>query len=206
MDKKKHNNMKPEDVKDFGEVQNDPTERLEETTTEDAQIEDMPVDEGDEEQDEVAAMFKKLQDTEAALEKEKKEYLFLMADFDNYRKRVVKEKADIIKNAAERTLKDLLPIVDDFERALDATKDDQNGQQVREGMELIYNKLVKYLANNGVKPIESTGADFNDDLHDAITTIPAPDESLKGKVIDTTTKGYMINDKVLRHAKVVVGK
>lgn len=137
------------------------------------------------------------------IEKEKKEYLFLMADFDNFRKRVVREKADLIKNAGEKVLKGILPIVDDFERALAATSDTKS---MRQGMELIYNKLVKYLADNGVKPMESTGAEFNADFHEAIASIPAPSDDLKGKVIDTTQKGYMINDKVLRHAKVAVGE
>ena len=147
-----------------------------------------------------------LEEANKALEKEKKEYLFLMADFDNYRKRVVKEKADLIKNASEKVLKGLLPIVDDFERGLQATKDASDGGAVREGMELIYNKLIKYLAENGVKPMDSTDADFDADLHEAIASVPTGDDSKKGKVIDTTTKGYMLNDKVLRHAKVVVGE
>lgn len=203
MNKKDIKNKDPK-VKNLGEVDNDPTMNLAEETTDTTEINDVVDD--DSEQIEVAEMFQKLQDTEAALEKKTKDYLFLMADFDNYRKRIVKEKGDMLKNAAERVLKELLPIVDDFERALDATKNDNNGQQVREGMELIYNKLVKYLENNGVKAIDSNGKDFDADVHDAITTTPAPDDSLKGKVIDTTTKGYMINDKVLRHAKVVVGK
>ena len=139
------------------------------------------------------------------IEKEKKEYLFLMADFDNYRKRVTREKADLIKNAGEKVLKGILPIVDDFERGLAASAD-ATADSNRQGMELIYNKLVKYLADNGVKPMESTGEDFNADLHEAIATIPAPSEDLKGKVLDTNQKGYMINDKVLRHAKVAVGE
>lgn len=147
-----------------------------------------------------------LEETKAALEKEKKEYMFLMADFDNYRKRVVKEKAELIKNASEKVLKGLLPIVDDFERGLEATKDATDGAAVREGMELIYNKLTKYLAENGVKPMETAEADFDADLHEAIASIPTGDETKKGKIIDTTQKGYMLNDKVLRHAKVVVGE
>lgn len=205
MDKQKnYTDNSEERVTNEGEVQNDPTMNLDEATTEESEVMDVEAD--DSEEAEVEDMFKKLQETEAALEKKNKDYLFLMADFDNYRKRMVKEKGDLLKNAAERVLKELLPIVDDFERALDATKADTDGQQVREGMELIYNKLVKFLESNGVKAIDSTGKDFDDNFHDAITTIPAPDESMKNKVVDTTTKGYMINDKVLRHAKVVVGK
>lgn len=156
--------------------------------------------------DEVASLTETLEATQAALDKEKKEYLFLMAEFDNFRKRVNKEKAEIIKNGAEKVLAGLLPIVDDFERGLKATKDADNADSVREGMELIHNKLIKYLAANGVKAMESTGADFDPELHEAIASIPAPSEELKGKVIDTTQTGYMINDKVLRHAKVAVGE
>lgn len=139
------------------------------------------------------------------IEKDKTDYLMLMADFDNYRKRMLREKADLLKNAAERTLLDLLPIVDDFERGLAASKD-ENADAVRQGMELIYNKLIKYLESKGVKPIETTGETFNADVAEAIAMIPAPSVNLKGKILDTTQKGYMINDKVLRHAKVVVGE
>ncbi|MBQ1724896.1 MAG: nucleotide exchange factor GrpE, partial [Muribaculaceae bacterium] len=100
----------------------------------------------------------------------------------------------------------LLPIVDDFERALAAMGAGGDVDSLREGVELIHSKFVKYLQQNGVTPIESTGADFDPELHEAVTMFPAPDESQKGKVIDTTTRGYMIHDKVLRHAKVVVGQ
>ncbi len=147
-----------------------------------------------------------LEAAQAALEKEKKEYLFLMAEFDNYRKRVVKEKSEILRNGAEKVLAGLLPIVDDFERGLAATADADDAAAVRSGMELIYNKLVKYLESNGVKAMDSTGKEFDPELHEAIASIPAPSDDLKGKVVDTTQKGYMINDKVLRHAKVAVGQ
>ena len=140
------------------------------------------------------------------LEAQQKEYLLLMAEFDNFRRRPLKEKQDIIKNAAEKAMVDLLPVVDDFERALDAMSKSGDVQALAEGVQLIYSKMVKYLEQQGVKPIESTGKDFDADLFEAITTFPAPDESMRGKVVDTTTKGYMINDKVLRHAKVVVGQ
>lgn len=151
-------------------------------------------------------LLEELDSARAEIEKEKKEYLFLMAEFDNYRKRVTREKADLIKNAAERVLLGLLPIVDDFERGLAATSDSDDSQAVRKGMEMIYNKLIKYLETNGVKPMESTGEVFDADLYEAIATLPAPADDLKGKVLDTTQKGYMINNKVLRHAKVVVGE
>ena len=158
------------------------------------------------EANEIDELNKKLDEANAALEKEKKEYLFLLAEFDNFRKRTVKEKGDIIKNAAEKVLGGLLPIVDDFERGIEANKNADDAESVKKGMELIYNKLVKFLETNGVKPIESTGKDFDPELHEAIAMVPAPDETQKGKVIDTPTRGYTINDKVLRHAKVVVAQ
>ncbi|MBP3535024.1 MAG: nucleotide exchange factor GrpE [Muribaculaceae bacterium] len=158
-----------------------------------------------EEEAPAADLEAQLAEAKAALEKEKKEYLFLMADFDNFRKRTLKEKADLIRNGAEAAMKGLLPIVDDFERGLDAIRDTSDAEAVKEGMQLIYNKFVKYLEQNGVKAMESTGADFNDELHEAVALVPGPEEQ-KGKVIDTVQKGYMLNDKVLRHAKVAVGQ
>lgn len=160
---------------------------------------------GAEERQRIETLQQQLTEAREAVEKEKKEYLFLMADFDNFRKRVLKEKAEILRNGAEKVLAGLLPIVDDFERGLQATAGSDNAEGVREGMELIYNKLVKYLADNGVKAMETDGAYFDADLHEAIANIPAPEDALKGKIVDTVQKGYMINDKVLRHAKVAVG-
>lgn len=152
-------------------------------------------------------MAKQLAEEKVKLEKEKKEYLFLMAEFDNFRKRTIKEKGEIIKNASESVLKGLLPIVDDFERGLEASRNATDAEAVRQGMELIYNKLIKFLEQNGVKPIDSTGQPFNPDLHEAIAMVPVDDEAKKGQVIDTPTKGYTINgDKVLRFAKVAVGQ
>lgn len=155
---------------------------------------------------EIESLKDLLQKKSEEVEKEKKEYLFLMAEFDNFRKRTVRERADLIKSASEKVLAGLLPIVDDFERGLDATRDAENAAAVREGMQLIYNKLIKYLADNGVKAIESTGADFDTELHEAVAMVPADDTTPKGKVKDTVSKGYTLNDKVLRHAKVVVAQ
>lgn len=148
---------------------------------------------------------KKIAELEEQIEHEKKEYLFLMADFENFRRRTQKEKADLIKHGTEGAMRDLLPVVDDLERALDAINKGGDLDSLKEGVDLIYNKFVKYLESQHVQAIESTGKDFDTDVHEAVTMFPAPDPSLKGKVIDTTIKGYMINDKVLRHAKVVVG-
>lgn len=154
----------------------------------------------------IESLQKQLLETTAALEKEKKEYMFLMAEFDNFRKRSGREKVEIIKNATESAMKGLLPVVDDMERGIEANRSSDNADAIKEGLELIYNKLVKYLESNGVKPIESTGASFDPDLHNAIAMVPVDDADLKGKVIDTPTKGYTINDKVLRHAMVAVGQ
>ncbi|MDE6270189.1 MAG: nucleotide exchange factor GrpE [Muribaculaceae bacterium] len=203
MSKFKHNRAEePRDI-DFeeklAEAEFDATEAEEAALDADAPAaEDEPLQR-------IEALRKQLDEANQAIEKEKKEYLFLMADFDNFRKRALKEKSEILRNGAEKVLAGLLPIVDDFERGLDATASTDNAEAVREGMELIYNKLVKYLADNGVKAMDSTGADFDADLHEAIANVPSPDAEMKGKVVDTVQKGYMINDKVLRHAKVAVG-
>ena len=196
----KHNN-KPQDKeqiheqpKNYPEVEDILNDTTEDTETSDATV------------DEVQALMDQVQSLTAEVEKEKKEYLFLRADFDNYRKRMLKEREELLRNAGEKVLSGLLPIVDDFERGLAATENAQDPASVREGMVLIYNKLVKYLADNGVKAMETNGKDFDPDFHEAIATIPAPSDDLKGKIVDTTTKGYMINDKVLRHAKVAVGE
>ena len=200
MSKNRHNNNKAENAHKHQ------TNAAEEA----AEIKDVLDDTSAEETDETeteAANVELQNQLEAALadvEKEKKEYLFLLAEFDNYRKRVTREKADLIKNAAERVLLEILPIVDDFERALAATAD--STESLREGMTLIYHKLIKYLERNGVKPMDTDGKPFDPDFHEAIAKIPAPSDELKGKVVDTTTKGYMLNDKVLRHAKVAVGE
>lgn len=158
------------------------------------------------EMNEIDSLTKQLAEEKEKLEKEKKEYMFLMAEFDNFRKRTLKEKSELIKNASENVLKGLLPIVDDFERGLAAIKESEGAEAVKEGMVLIYNKLVKFLEQNQVKAIDSTGKAFDPELHEAIAMVPTEDEELKGKVIDTPTKGYTINDKVLRYAKVAVGQ
>ena len=163
----------------------------------------------DDEPDEVSeleALKNLLDQKEQEVEKEKKEYLFLMAEFDNFRKRTLRERTELIKSAAEKALKGILPVVDDFERGLDAIKDTSDAEAVKEGMRLIYNKFVKYFADNGVKDMQSTGADFDPDMHEAVAMVPAENDAEKGKVKDTVLKGYMLNDKVLRHAKVVVAQ
>jgi len=160
----------------------------------------------DAELSETEALMKQLNDTKERLENEKKEYLFLMAEFDNFRKRTLKEKSEIIKNGAESAMRGLLPIIDDFERGLAAVNDSSDAETVKEGMRLIYNKFVKYLEQNGVKEIPTEGVDFDTEYHEAIAMVPAADESLKGKIVDTVSKGYTLNGKVIRHAKVAVAQ
>ncbi len=132
--------------------------------------------------------------------------LRLMAEFDNYRKRTLKERTDLIKTAGEGVLVNMLPLVDDFERALKAMENSQDVAAVKEGIDLIYNKFIAFLLQNGVKAIPTDNEDFNTDLHEAITTFPAQDEALKGKIIDCVSKGYTLNEKVIRFSKVVVGE
>ena len=128
-----------------------------------------------------------------------------MAEFDNFRRRTNKEKLDLMTTAGERIFKDMLPLVDDFERAKDAMAKTDDIEAVRQGIELIYSKFIGFLAANDVKVIDTTDADFNTDLHEAITTFAAGEDK-KGKVIDCTQKGYTLGEKVIRFAKVVVGE
>ena len=133
-------------------------------------------------------------------------YLRQIAEFDNYRKRTMKEKAELIKNGGERTIEAILPVLDDFERALNNMAKDENAAEAMKGVELIYNKYIGILKQNGLQKIETEGADFDTDYHEAIAMVPAFEESQKGKVLDCIQSGYMLNEKVIRHAKVAVGE
>ena len=133
-------------------------------------------------------------------------HLRLRAEFDNYRKRTMREKADLIKSGGENALKNLLPIIDDFERALQNVQTAEDIEALKEGINLIHGKFINYLSQQGVKPIEAIGKPFNTEEFEAIATIPAPDPNMKGKILDCVQTGYTLFDKVLRHAKVVVGE
>lgn len=165
-----------------------------ETTQEEA-----PVSEAEKQEQE-------LEKAQAALEEQKDKYLRLSAEFDNYRKRTMKEKAELILNGGEKTITSILPVVDDFERALKNMESATDVAAIREGVELIYNKFMSVLGQNGVKVIETKEQALNTDFHEAIAVIPAPQEELKGKILDCVQTGYTLNDKVIRHAKVVVGE
>lgn len=133
-------------------------------------------------------------------------YLRQVAEFDNYRKRTMKEKTELIKNGGERAIESILPVLDDFERALSNMSKDESSAEIMTGVELIYNKFVGILKQNGLQKIETDGAVFDTDFHEAIAMVPTPDENLKGKVLDCIQAGYTLNDKVIRHAKVAVGE
>lgn len=141
---------------------------------------------------------------EEQLEQLKDRYLRLMAEYDNYRKRTLKEKTDLLLSGSQSTVKAVLPVLDDFERALANQTDD--AEAIKKGTELIYNKFNKVLESLGVKKIEAIGATFDTDMHEAVAMIPAPSDDMKGKVIDCIQNGYTLNDKVIRCAKVAVGQ
>ena len=149
---------------------------------------------------------KELEKAQEALEEQKDKYLRLSAEFDNYRKRTLKEKAELILNGGEKSLGSILPVVDDFERAIKTMETATDVNAVKEGVELIYNKFMGVLAQNGVNVIETKDQPLDTDFHEAIAVIPAPSEGQKGKILDCVQTGYTLNDKVLRHAKVVVGE
>jgi len=148
----------------------------------------------------------KVAELTAQLEEMKDKYLRLTAEFDNYRKRTLKEKADLLKYSSEEVLKDLLPVIDDFDRALKAIETANDINAVRDGIALIVNKFNDFLKAKGVKEIEAIGKDLDTDLHEAITKIPVQEEAQKGKIVDVIQKGYMLHDKVMRFSKVVVGE
>lgn len=149
---------------------------------------------------------KKEPTTEEKLAELQDRYLRLSAEYDNFRKRTLKEKIDLQKSANENLLDALLPVADDFDRALQSVDEAKDIEAVKEGMKLISGKFIAFLNQQGVKEIEASNKDFDTDLHEAITKIPAPSKKLKGKVVDVIQKGYFLNDKVLRFSKVVIGE
>ena len=149
---------------------------------------------------------KELEDAQAVIEEQKDKYLRLSAEFDNYRKRTMKEKAELILNGGEKSISSILPVIDDFERAIKTMETAKDVKAVKEGVELIYNKFMATLAQNGVKVIETKDQPLDTDYHEAIAVIPAPSEEQKGKILDCVQTGYTLNDKVIRYAKVVVGE
>lgn len=149
---------------------------------------------------------KELEDLRYKMSEMNDKYIRLSAEFDNYRKRTLKEKSELIKTAGGDVLSDILPVADDFERALQSMETAADIDAVKDGIGLIFNKFKEFLSNKGIVEIEAVNQEFDTDLHEAITKIPAPEEDLKGKVVDVIQKGYKIDEKVIRFAKVVVGE
>lgn len=147
---------------------------------------------------------KKIEEVEGKLAKEKDDYVRLMAEFETFRRRSSEDRLNIISSAAADTIKGLLPVLDDCERAMEILEKSSD-EAAKEGTSLIYTKLMEYLKTRGLAKIEAKGEDFNTDFHEAVTQFPAPSEDMKGKVIDVVQTGYMLNGKILRYAKVVVG-
>ena len=196
MDPKEKENINEEEL--MSEATQDEAAENEEIQEEDVQDSAAPTEE--------EKLAQELEEANKVIEEQKDKYLRLSAEFDNYRKRTMKEKAELILNGAEKTISSILPIVDDFERALKNMETATDVAAVKEGVELIYNKFMSVLGQDGVKVIETKEKPLDTDFHEAIAVIPAPDKSLKGKILDCVQPGYTLNDKVIRHAKVVVGE
>ena len=165
-------------------------------------------DEGDKTEEQPAkemSVEDKLAAAETKVAELQDKYLRQVAEFDNYRKRTIKEKAELILNGAEKTITAILPVLDDMERALRNMDKMEDVAAVKEGVDLIFQKFVKVLGEQGVKKIETENADFNTDLHEAIAQVPAPSDEMKGKIIDCVKTGYTLNEKVIRHSQVAVG-
>jgi molecular chaperone GrpE len=189
------------------EMDNKPDTQPEEVQPETAQAEAPTSPETQSEQASASAeefsVEEKLQ-SEVAEWKDK--YTRLFAEFDNFRKRTIKERADLISSSTADVLKDMLPVIDDFDRAVKANESVDDIAVVKEGFVLIHSKFYKKLESKGLKPIDAQGKPFDTDFHEAITSFPAPSEDMKGKVVDEVEKGYLLNDKVLRFSKVVIGQ
>ena len=195
---KKTINMDPKEKKVKEEELEDTNTETNEQETEDTVTKEV-ADEGND-------IEKLLEEANSKVEDLEDKYLRLSAEFDNYRKRTMKEKAELIKTGGEKVVSSILPILDDLERAIKNMETSEDIVAMKEGVELIYNKFMKVLAENGVQKIETKDKDFDTDYHEAIALVPAPTEEQKGKILDCVQTGYTLNDKVLRHAKVVVGE
>lgn len=177
----------------------------EETTNEKAENQEAQTEQHEKQTADGMTAEEQLAAAETKIAELQDKYLRQVAEFDNYRKRTIKEKADLILNGAEKTITAILPVLDDMERALKNMDKMEDVAAVKEGMDLIFQKFVKILGEQGVKKIETENADFNTDLHEAIAQVPAPSDEMKGKVIDCVKTGYTLNDKVIRHSQVAVG-
>jgi molecular chaperone GrpE len=180
-------------------VVNDSAVDTKEAVAEEETVNEAPAEDPTEEKDPLEAALEEI-------EQLKTQMLYKTAEFDNYRKRTLKEKAELILNGGEKAVSAVLPVIDDMERAIENGAKTDDPAVLREGMELIYNKFIKALEGLGVKKMDTADADFDTDLHEAVAMVPGMGDDKKGKVIDCLQTGYMLNDKVIRHAKVAVGQ
>lgn len=199
---KEKNQPQEEEILKNEEVAAEEAAQPEENQAEETAQEEIPTEELTVEE-QLANM---LAEAQQMVSEERDKYLRLSAEFDNYRKRTLKEKAELIKNGAEKTLTAILPVLDDFERALKNMETSEETRAMKEGVELIFCKFQKILGQEGLQKIETEGKEFDTDFHEAIALIPAPSEELKGKILDCVQTGYMLNDKVIRHSKVAVAQ
>ena len=149
---------------------------------------------------------KKLQEIQVKYDELNEKYIRLFSEFDNFRRRTTKERADLLRSAGDDVLKEMLPVLDDFDRAKKAMHASENITSAKEGFDLIHNKFTDALKKKGIEEMQCIGVEFNPDLHEAITEVPAPSEDMKGKIMDVIEKGFYINGKILKYAKVIVGK
>ena len=186
-------------ITDGEELNGAPVEEEIDTETDTESVTETETEAVEEAEDELSALKSQVADLND-------KYLRSVAEFDNYRKRTLKERAELILNGGEKVLTAILPVVDDMERAIENGAKTDDPQVLREGMELIYHKLVKVLESQGVTAIDTTDADFDTDVHEAVAMVPGMGDDKKGKVIDCVQKGYKLNENVIRHAKVAVGQ
>ena len=206
--KKKEHKENPEENKDSKvDLPTDNQKTAENTgaTTDENSDQNIPVEELPV-LDEKGLLEARIVELEAAKKEMTDKYLRLSAEFDNYRKRTLRERMELTKTAAESVMLSILPVTDDFERAMHSIEQGMDFEATKEGILLIYNKFKEFNKQNGITEIEALGKDFDTDLHEALTKIPAPSDEMKGKIIDVIQKGYYLNDKVIRFAKVVVGE
>lgn len=192
--------------------ENTKTEQMEETAQETPVQEEVKKEEkkgilkkGNKDKAKIEELEKKVAELEGKVAKDKDDYIRLMAEFDNFRRRTSQEKLELVSMASTDTIKGMLPVLDDCERALAVLKDSTDSDAAKEGTELIYHKLMAYLQGKGLAVIEAKGQPFDTDLHEAVAQFPVPEEDMKGKVFDVVQTGYTLNGKVIRFAKVVVG-
>lgn len=199
MSKKKHKNEEAEESQVVETTTNEnPSQSDEKVNGEEQQVKDGP--------ETKVVEIDPLEQAQSQLNEMKDKYLRLSAEFDNYRKRTQREKMDLIKYGSEDVLKSILPVVDDFERALKSLEHSTDIEAFKQGLFLIHGKFSEFLKSSGVQEIQAVGQDLDTDMHEAITKIPVQDEAQKGKIVDVIQKGYKLNDKVIRFAKVVIGE